>query len=93
MEDWIRTKVLHTNPAAHDQKKELLLRTARDTIGETYVEDDPSVAEWFAGLVPTRSDVAQYVHNLFPSASWIRRYNLHWLLGDAIAGKYFSFLS
>jgi sodium-independent sulfate anion transporter 11 len=87
MENWVHSKLLHNDPAARDQEKETLLNVARDTIGDTYVEDDPSVAEWFASLVPTKGDAAQYVRDLFPSASWVRRYNLHWLLGDAIAGK------
>ncbi|KAF2682275.1 sulfate permease-like protein [Lentithecium fluviatile CBS 122367] len=86
MADWFRDKVLHADPTEREEEKETLLKIARDTLGETYVEDDPSVAEFFAGLVPTKAHVAQYVHNLFPSASWVRRYNLHWLLGDAIAG-------
>lgn len=63
-----------------------LEQVARDTINETYLEEDPSVAEWFRDLVPSSAGVAEYVRELFPSAQWIRRYNLHWLLGDVIAG-------
>ena len=59
---------------------------ANETIGESYVEEDPSVAEWFRDCVPTSSGVAEYIREVFPSARWIRRYNLHWLVGDVIAG-------
>jgi hypothetical protein len=59
---------------------------ANDTVGETYIEEDPSVAEWFRQLVPTSHGAAEYARDLFPSARWLRRYNLHWLAGDAIAG-------
>jgi sodium-independent sulfate anion transporter 11 len=65
-----------------------LEQIARETINSTYHEDDPSVAEWFQGLVPSSADVAEYVSELFPSAQWIRRYNLHWLGGDIIAGTF-----
>lgn len=87
METFVRTKVLHDDRTAHNEERDTLLRVAKDTIGETFIEEDPTVAEWFRGLVPSQADVAQYVRNLFPSASWGRRYNLHWLLGDAIAGN------
>ncbi|KHN97031.1 sulfate permease 2 [Metarhizium album ARSEF 1941] len=53
---------------------------------DVYIEDEPSVAEWFKELVPSRSGVLQYVTSLFPSASWIRRYNVRWLAGDMVAG-------
>jgi sodium-independent sulfate anion transporter 11 len=65
-----------------------LEQIARETINETYHEDDPSVAEWFKDLVPSSAGVAEYVRELFPSARWVRRYNKSWLVGDLIAGKY-----
>jgi sodium-independent sulfate anion transporter 11 len=88
MANWVRTKVLHADPVAHEEEKEALLNIARDTVDEIYLEDDPSVGEWLKSLVPTKSHAAQYVRNLFPSAGWIPRYNVHWLIGDAIAGMY-----
>lgn len=66
-----------------------LEQIARETINQTYQEDDPSVSEWFRGLVPSSAGVAEYVSELFPSAQWVRRYNVHWLVGDVIAGKHF----
>ncbi|RDA85401.1 hypothetical protein CP532_1946 [Ophiocordyceps camponoti-leonardi (nom. inval.)] len=53
---------------------------------ETYTEDEPTVGEWFGQLAPTWAGAGSYMVDLFPSASWIRRYNLRWLAGDLIAG-------
>lgn len=64
-----------------------LEQIARETINQTYHEDDPSVAEWFRDLIPSSAGVAEYVSELFPSAHWVRRYNVQWLIGDLIAGK------
>ena len=71
----------------HSARTASLHQISEKTIGNAYVEEDPSVAEWFRDLVPTRHDAAEYVRELFPSAQWIRRYNFHWLAGDAIAGE------
>ncbi|KAF9739498.1 hypothetical protein PMIN06_001105 [Paraphaeosphaeria minitans] len=84
--NYVQTNILHVDQAAQEQEKRVLGKIAHDAIGVTFFEDDPSVTEWFRDLVPTASGVADYFFDLFPSASWIRRYNLHWLLGDAIAG-------
>ncbi|KAF1965302.1 sulfate permease-like protein [Bimuria novae-zelandiae CBS 107.79] len=84
--DYVQTRILHANPADQEEEKRVLQKIAQDTIGDPYFEEDPTVAEWFRDLVPTAAGVGEYFQNLFPSASWLRRYNLHWLLGDAIAG-------
>ena len=62
---------------------------ARNVIdpADTYLEDEPSVTEIFKELVPTRDGAVHYVTELFPSASWIRRYNVRWLAGDVLAGN------
>ncbi|KAF2451560.1 sulfate permease [Karstenula rhodostoma CBS 690.94] len=84
--DYVQTNILHVDYAAQEQEKRVLQKIAHDTIDDIFSEEDPTVTEWFRDLVPTASGVADYFHDLFPSASWIRRYNLHWLLGDTIAG-------
>jgi sodium-independent sulfate anion transporter 11 len=53
---------------------------------DIYLEQEPSVDEWFRELAPTKDGAINYVQSLFPSASWIRRYCGRWLLGDFIAG-------
>jgi sodium-independent sulfate anion transporter 11 len=81
-------KLLPTLSEDHSARATSLKDIAHDTIGETYIEEDPSVAEWFRECIPTSHGAAEYVRELFPSARWLRRYNLHWLAGDAIAGMY-----
>ncbi|KAJ6447070.1 sulfate permease [Purpureocillium lavendulum] len=44
---------------------------------DSYLEDEPTVKELFKELVPTRDGVVSYATELFPSASWVRRYNLN----------------
>lgn len=53
---------------------------------DTYVEEEPTVAEWFASVTPSGSDVLTYARNLFPFTRWIGRYNSTWLAGDLVAG-------
>ncbi|KAH6895750.1 sulfate transporter family-domain-containing protein [Thelonectria olida] len=53
---------------------------------DIYLEDEPSVSEFFKELAPTRAGAAQYIQELFPFATWITRYGFNWLLGDVIAG-------
>lgn len=54
---------------------------------DTYVEPEPTTAEWIREHLPTLHDVGRYFLNLFPFLQWIGRYNLQWFLGDLIAGK------
>lgn len=86
----LNNKVTRAFDTSSDQRRRQaasLEQLARETITQTYLEEDPSVAEWFRDLVPSSDGVAEYVRDLFPSAQWVRRYNLHWLAGDVIAGK------
>lgn len=52
-----------------------------------FVEDEPTVLEWFRSVTPSRSQVLAYPRQLFPFTEWIGRYNLQWLYGDLVAGK------
>jgi sodium-independent sulfate anion transporter 11 len=81
IQTYLGGKIRNTFDASSEKRGE---RTA--SINQTYIEDDPSVAEWARGLVPSSTGVAEYVSELFPSARWMRRYNLHWLAGDMVAG-------
>lgn len=85
---FFQTRVFHADPESRRQETETFQKISREAIGETFLEEDPTVAEWFRSLLPTSAGAGQYVQNLFPSAQWMRRYNLHWLLGDSIAGEY-----
>jgi sodium-independent sulfate anion transporter 11 len=65
------------NASAQERRNQtaFLEQIARETINQTYRD-----------LVPSSAGVAEYVSDLFPSAQWVRRYNMHWLMGDVIAG-------
>ncbi|KAL4902315.1 hypothetical protein BDW74DRAFT_158346 [Aspergillus multicolor] len=52
----------------------------------SYVEPEPTAAEWFAEITPSWRDVGLYFYRLFPFLSWITRYNRTWLIGDLVAG-------
>ncbi len=54
---------------------------------DTYTEDEPTTAEWFAEYVPTRRGTLRYTLSLFPFTSWILHYNTTWLWGDLVAGE------
>ncbi|PHH67436.1 hypothetical protein CDD81_48 [Ophiocordyceps australis] len=53
---------------------------------EVFVEREPTIAEFFAELVPSAGNVGRYVYNLFPFVHWITKYNWTWFVGDVIAG-------
>lgn len=53
---------------------------------DTYVEQEPTVAEWVSDTIPSGRDLARYARSLFPFTHWIGRYNLQWLAGDLVAG-------
>jgi sodium-independent sulfate anion transporter 11 len=59
------------------------------TSADTYVEEEPTIWDWFAEYTPTGADFGRYVYNLFPFLHWIGRYNAQWLYGDLVAGMYF----
>jgi sodium-independent sulfate anion transporter 11 len=54
----------------------------------SFVEEQPTSAEWVAEVLPSRHDLAVYFRSLFPFTHWIGRYNLQWLYGDLVAGEY-----
>lgn len=64
----------------------------RGVLPHTYHEQEPTVGEYLRSLAPTRRCASNYVHDLFPSAQWLPRYNWRWLLGDAIAGLTIGFV-
>jgi solute carrier family 26 (sodium-independent sulfate anion transporter), member 11 len=54
---------------------------------DTFVEEQPSTADFFREITPSRHDIARYFWSLFPFLSWIGHYNSLWLVGDLVAGK------
>ncbi|CZR61645.1 related to sulfate permease 2 [Phialocephala subalpina] len=53
---------------------------------ESFVEKEPTTADWLREIVPTGRNVKTYFKELFPFLAWITRYNVQWLTGDLIAG-------
>jgi sodium-independent sulfate anion transporter 11 len=54
---------------------------------DTYVEREPSAADWLHEIIPSGQDVLHYIISLFPFLHWIGRYNVQWLIGDLVAGS------
>ncbi|KAL3481233.1 sulfate transporter family-domain-containing protein [Aspergillus californicus] len=52
----------------------------------SYVEPEPTAADWLEELVPSAREVGMYFYRLFPFLAWITRYNVQWLIGDLVAG-------
>jgi sodium-independent sulfate anion transporter 11 len=59
---------------------------ARQLFEHVYIEEDPTIKEELIALVPSSRSIRHYFQNLFPFVDWLPRYNIHWLLGDALAG-------
>jgi len=59
---------------------------------DTYVEEEPTVAEWIQEHIPNKNEVADFFISLFPFLQWIGNYNLIWFLGDLIAGVTIGFV-
>ncbi len=54
---------------------------------DTYVEREPTAAEWIESITPSRRDAWGYLKSLFPFVHWLPFYNVQWLYGDLVAGE------
>ncbi|CZR70174.1 related to sulfate permease II [Phialocephala subalpina] len=88
----VRKRVFHVGPDAGLNEKALLEKDAKSAIVAPYVEEEPSIKQWFLGMRPTRSGASNYIRSIFPFTTWITRYNLTWLLGDGSAGLTVGFV-
>lgn len=59
-----------------------------DTI--SYLEPEPTSAEWIQEHTPSLRDVVTYFLDILPFWRWLARYNWQWFLGDLIAGMSFE---
>ncbi|KAL9945734.1 hypothetical protein D7B24_007038 [Verticillium nonalfalfae] len=59
---------------------------AQRAMGRSYLEEDPTIQQWLATLIPTKQGAIGYALTLFPCVGWVPRYNLRWFLGDVVAG-------
>lgn len=55
---------------------------------DSFFEEQPTVREVLADIVPSRKDIVDYIASLFPFISWIGFYNVQWLIGDLVAGMF-----
>ncbi|KAL5612276.1 hypothetical protein BROUX41_000184 [Berkeleyomyces rouxiae] len=53
---------------------------------DTFVEEEPTTAEWLREQVPSGKGISGYLISLFPFLSWAPYYNLTWFVGDLVAG-------
>lgn len=61
--------------------------SGRQYASDSYIETEPTTAEYFREFTPTVDGIRHYVHSLFPFLGWIAHYNLTWLFGDLVAGE------
>ncbi|KAH7333483.1 sulfate permease 2 [Rhexocercosporidium sp. MPI-PUGE-AT-0058] len=88
----VRKRVFHVELDTGLNEKALLEKDAKSAIVAPYVEEEPSIKQWFLGMRPTRSGASNYIRSIVPFTTWITRYNLSWLLGDGIAGLTVGFV-
>jgi hypothetical protein len=79
-------------PVVGEYRKHKAQRVAQDTFlsanaADGFLEPEPTVGEWFRGIVPSRHQALCYVADTFPCSKWLFNYNLTWFWGDLIAGK------
>ncbi|KAM7213011.1 Sulfate transporter family domain containing protein [Rhypophila decipiens] len=87
-------------PTAGDRVKRVLGIDPTDKLDDSlyfehdgsYIEHEPSTADFLKGMLPTTSGVKNYFTELFPFVKWIFHYNLTWLMGDIIAGVTVGFV-
>lgn len=83
-------------PTAGDRAKRFFGIDPKDKLDDSlyfeddgsYIEHEPSSAQFLKSLLPTTSGVKHYFTELFPFVKWIFHYNVTWLLGDIIAGQF-----
>ncbi|KAK2765332.1 Sulfate permease 2 [Arachnomyces sp. PD_36] len=84
----LRIKTHYRDPLGADPvtRGESTFSNATAGTADTYIEDEPTSAEWLLELVPSPRQLADYLWSLFPFLNWILHYNVQWLIGDLVAG-------
>jgi solute carrier family 26 (sodium-independent sulfate anion transporter), member 11 len=83
-------KLEYRNPSGGDETTTRGESVFSINTADSYVEQEPTSGEWVRELWPSWKDVGLYFYNLFPFIHWIGRYNLQWLYGDLVAGKFLN---
>ncbi|CEL06278.1 Putative Sulfate transporter [Aspergillus calidoustus] len=83
-------KVLRLKVPAKEQHDPVTRGESTFSVGTyetySYVEPEPTAAEWLREILPSWQEVGLYFYRLFPFLAWITRYNVQWLIGDLVAG-------
>ncbi|RYO11816.1 Sulfate permease 2 [Alternaria arborescens] len=87
----LRSKILQTTTPKQSQSRFAVPESLPSGV-VPYLEEEPTVKEWLCSFRLTRQSIINFLCSLFPCTSWLRRYNVHWLLGDAIAGLTVGFV-
>lgn len=53
---------------------------------DTYVESEPTTADFVREMTPSKQTMINYGKGLFPFVHWAPFYNLQWFYGDLVAG-------
>lgn len=80
----LRIKFDYRNPTGEDLSRGESVYSVSSA--DTFVEEEPTVWDWFNDVFPNLQTLRRYVYNLFPFIHWIGRYNVIWLAGDMVAG-------
>lgn len=81
-------KLQDNEPYADDVTRGESILSSASYATDTFIEEPVTVGEFLRDLSPDGSDVTNYLKSLFPFLSWITKYNLIWLVGDLVAGKW-----
>ncbi|KAG9185058.1 hypothetical protein G6011_03005 [Alternaria panax] len=87
----LKSKILQTTTPKQSQSRFAVPESLPSGV-VPYFEEEPTAKEWLCSFRLTRQSIINFLCSLFPCTSWLRRYNVHWLLGDAIAGLTVGFV-
>ncbi|KAH7412772.1 sulfate transporter family-domain-containing protein [Cadophora sp. MPI-SDFR-AT-0126] len=80
----VSRKILRIETNSKLKERTALENEAKSAVVTSYVEEEPSIKQWFLSMRPTRDGTRRYLGSLFPFTTW--------LLGDAIAGLTVGFV-
>ena len=79
-------KLQYRNPTNHEDPMTRGESAYSTSTANTYVDQEPTTAEWINSITPSGRTMGRWAYSLFPFVHWIDRYNLQWLSGDLVAG-------
>ncbi|KAF3906801.1 Prestin [Arthrobotrys entomopaga] len=89
---WQRTSAKFLGIKLDSDERRIITRGESIQSSDSYIEEEPTVREWFSDHTPSSSEITHFLVSLFPFLQWIGNYNLIWLTGDLIAGITIGFV-